>query len=180
MMESAVIVYLLLINVFGSCKFGHSRSTFGTKVLKRNTSVSKIYLSLMPLLLWVTDNLFPNDSWFSCVCSKSLLKTLWEKKKLLVTSNFSLNFPSSSSTHMENSVNPFENTMGKEEIAPYEQFLLFPLCFLPIWRTFCHLHQNLKSLSTNSFDLKSLIFAVWERLNTVALVQRKTIHDRDI
>ena len=23
-----------------------------------------------------------------------------------------------------------ENTVGKEEIAPYEQFLLFPKCFL--------------------------------------------------
>ena len=35
----------------------------------------------------------------------------------------------------------FENTAGKGEIARDEQFLLFPSCFLPIWRTFCHLHQ---------------------------------------
>ena len=34
-------------------------------------------------------NPFPNKPWFLCVCSKILLKTLWEKKKLLVTSNFS-------------------------------------------------------------------------------------------
>ena len=27
-------------------------------------------------------------SWFLCVCSTSLLKTLWEKEKLLVTSSF--------------------------------------------------------------------------------------------
>ena len=33
-------------------------------------------------------NPFPNKPWFSHVCWKSLLKTLWEKKKLLVTSNF--------------------------------------------------------------------------------------------
>ena len=33
-------------------------------------------------------NPFPNKPWFICVCSTSLLKTLWEKKKLLVTSNF--------------------------------------------------------------------------------------------
>ena len=39
-------------------------------------------------------NPFPNKSWFLCVCSKGLLKTLWEKKKLLVTSNFS--FPNKS------------------------------------------------------------------------------------
>ena len=34
-------------------------------------------------------NPFPNNPWFSQVCSTSLLKTLWEKEKLLVTSNFS-------------------------------------------------------------------------------------------
>ena len=28
---------------------------------------------------------------------------------------------------------PFENTVGKGEIAQNEQFLLFPQCFLPIW-----------------------------------------------
>ena len=33
-------------------------------------------------------NPFPNKPWFLRVCSKSLLKTLWEKEKLLVTSNF--------------------------------------------------------------------------------------------
>ena len=31
---------------------------------------------------------FPNNPWFLRVSSTSLLKTLWEKKKLLVTSNF--------------------------------------------------------------------------------------------
>ena len=35
----------------------------------------------------------------------------------------------------------FENTEGKGEIAHNEQFLLFPQCFLPIWRTFCYFHQ---------------------------------------
>ena len=34
-------------------------------------------------------NPFPNKPWFLRVCSKSLLKTLWEKEKLLVTGNFS-------------------------------------------------------------------------------------------
>ena len=29
----------------------------------------------------------------------------------------------------------FENTVGKGEIARNEQFLLFPQCFLPVWRT---------------------------------------------
>ena len=34
-------------------------------------------------------NPFPNKPWFLRVCRISLLKTLWEKEKLLVTSNFS-------------------------------------------------------------------------------------------
>ena len=33
-------------------------------------------------------NPFPNKPWFLRVSSTSLLKTLWEKEKLLVTSNF--------------------------------------------------------------------------------------------
>ena len=34
-------------------------------------------------------NPFPNKPWFLRVCSSSLFKTLWEKEKLLITSNFS-------------------------------------------------------------------------------------------
>ena len=34
-------------------------------------------------------NHFPNNPWFLRVCRISLLKTMWEKEKLLVTSNFS-------------------------------------------------------------------------------------------
>ena len=41
------------------------------------------------ILLETKFNPFPNKPWFLLVCSTSLLKTLWEKEKLLVTSNFS-------------------------------------------------------------------------------------------
>ena len=34
-------------------------------------------------------NAFPNKPWFLRVCCTTLLKTLWEKQKLVVTSNFS-------------------------------------------------------------------------------------------
>ena len=34
-------------------------------------------------------NLYPNKPLFLRICSMNLLKTLWEKEKLLVTSNFS-------------------------------------------------------------------------------------------
>ena len=40
-------------------------------------------------VIWQRVNPFPNKPWFLRVCSTSLLKTLWEKEKLLVTSNFS-------------------------------------------------------------------------------------------
>ena len=36
-----------------------------------------------------TINPFPNKPWFLCVCSTGLMKTLREKEKLLVMSNFS-------------------------------------------------------------------------------------------
>ena len=39
--------------------------------------------------MFIRVNPFPNKPWFLCVCSASLLKTLWEKGKLLVMSNFS-------------------------------------------------------------------------------------------
>ena len=47
----------------------------------------------------------------------------------------------------------FENTVGKEEIAHNEQFLLFPQCFLPIWRTLLFT-SNLKLSSANSLSLE--------------------------
>ena len=37
---------------------------------------------------------------------------------------------------------PFENTVGKGEIACNKQFLLFPQCFLSVWRAICHFHQT--------------------------------------
>ena len=43
-------------------------------------------------------NSFPNKPWLLRVCSKGLLKTLWEKEKLLVISPF----PTVFSTHLEN------------------------------------------------------------------------------
>ena len=45
-------------------------------------------------------------------------------------------------------------TLGKGEIARKEQFLLFPWCFIPIWRTFSNCYQNLKSLSAKSSSLE--------------------------
>ena len=52
-------------------------------------------VSMMVTYMWessqygVLVNPFPNKPGFLCVCSTSLLKTLWEKEKLLITSDFS-------------------------------------------------------------------------------------------
>ena len=48
----------------------------------------------------------------------------------------------------------FENIVGKEEIARYEQFLLFPQCFL--------LNQKIISPFVNIFDITSLFAAELE------------------
>ena len=44
------------------------------------------------VIVWEWVNPFPNKPWFLRVCSTSLLKTLWEKEKLLVTSSFSFSY----------------------------------------------------------------------------------------
>ena len=41
------------------------------------------------VIVWEWVNPFPSKPWFLRVCSASLLKTLWKKQKLLVTSNSS-------------------------------------------------------------------------------------------
>ena len=48
---------------------------------------------------------------------------------------------------------PFENPVGKGEIARNEQFLLFPQCFLPVWRVFFHYHQ-IKNCCLQSLSLE--------------------------
>ena len=45
-------------------------------------------------------------------------------------------------------------TLGKGEIARYEQFLLFLQCFLPFKRTICQFLQNLKLSSANFYSLE--------------------------
>ena len=66
----------------------------------------------------------------------------------------------------------FENTVGKGEIARNEQFLLFPQCFLPISRTFCHFHP----ISNCRLSVwKCLKFVVWEMVNAFNLVMSKIL-----
>ena len=58
----------------------------------------------------------------------------------------------------------FENIVGKQEIAHSEQFLLFPECFQPLWRTFCNFHPIRNCLLQICPVWKSLKFVIWERV----------------
>ena len=58
----------------------------------------------------------------------------------------------------------FEVTMGKGEIAPNKQFLLFPQCFLPFWRTFCYFRQIQNSHLQTLSVWKNLKFVVLEKI----------------
>ena len=49
---------------------------------------------------------------------------------------------------------PFENTLGKGEIARNEQFLLFPQCFPTCLDNFLSFSSNLKLSSANSFSFE--------------------------
>ena len=53
------------------------------KILFCNSQLFKFGIHVLLL------NPFPKKPWFSLVYSTSLLKTLWEKEKLIVMSNFS-------------------------------------------------------------------------------------------
>ena len=57
----------------------------------------------------------------------------------------------------------FKNTVGKGEIAHYEQFLLFPQAFSICLENFLPFSSNLKLSPANSLIWKSLKFVVWER-----------------
>ena len=86
------------------------------------------------------------------VCSTKRLKTLGEKEKSLVTSNFSF-FPTGFSTLLKKFSSFLSNlkfvgwkrvlkTLGKEEIARNEQFLLFPhRVFYPFGEVFIILNK---------------------------------------
>ena len=50
--------------------------------------------------------------------------------------------------------NFLKNTMGKGEIARYEQFLLFPQCFLSFWENFPPLSSNFKYVVCKLFQCR--------------------------
>ena len=61
-------------------------------------------------------------------------------------------------------VKAFWKHCEKGEIARNGQFLLFPQCFLSVWRTFCHFLQIWKCRLQTLSVWKSLKFVIWERV----------------
>ena len=81
-------IFSFSLNVFFSYK--HKNYLFNLSSANAfNLAQPKILLFGNELKTAQSFNPFPNKPWFLCVCSTILLKTLWEKEKLLVTSNFS-------------------------------------------------------------------------------------------
>ena len=69
---------------------------------------------------------------------------VWKGVNVTVALNLTVNsFPKKPLLCMCLYYKSYANTVGKREIARNEQFLLFPMCFLPFC-TLCHFHQNLK------------------------------------
>ena len=74
---------------------------------------------------------------------------------------------------------PFENTVGKGEIAHNEQFLLFPQFFLPIWKTFCHFHQLQNCLLQTLSVWQSQKFVVRERVRSLLAKKGLSVSTRN-
>ena len=86
-MSKGVIVWEWVNNIF--------QDSFN-KILSHQLTHDRSFISVYPKTVQDTFitysfgfNPFPNKPWFLRVCRTSLLKTLWEKEKLFVTSNFS-------------------------------------------------------------------------------------------
>ena len=57
--------------------------------IKFKIVVCKLFQRSLKFVIWERVIPFPNKPWFIRVCNTTLLKPLWEKDKLLVTSNLS-------------------------------------------------------------------------------------------
>ena len=100
-------------------------------------------------------NPLPNKPWFLRVCSTSLLKTLLEKEKLLVTSNFSF-FHSVFFSFAELSCH-FHQIWNCRL-----QTLFF---FLSFWWALCHFQQIWNCRLQTLLVWKSLKLVIWEGLS---------------
>ena len=117
---------------------------------------------------------FPRQALILCVCNtnvwtlRNFLRLTWNLKL------WSANSPTLSQTSpgfYMSAVEVVWKHCGKVEIALYEQFLLFPQCFLPFWRTSCNFHQTWYCRLRSPSVWMNLEFVVWERVNVLTLYQ---------
>ena len=91
--QSKIVNHFLLEYLKFWTQFNHLKLCFSVELknvrIKGNNHKHPGYLSNNLPREKESLNPFPNKPWFLPVCRTSLLKTLWEKEKLLVTSNFS-------------------------------------------------------------------------------------------
>ena len=123
---SAKIINHILIDLviwsprwFGKVRQGY----FPTYYLKRHETKFR----LGSLFFTFNLNPFPNKPWFVHVCGTSLLKTLWDKEKLLVTSHFSL------SHSVFYSLGKLTAILIKSEIVDCNLFQLGPVQNIVVW-----------------------------------------------
>ena len=111
-------------------------------------------------------NPFQNKPWFVCVCSTSLLKTLWEKEKLLVTSNFSF------SHSVLYSFGELPAVLIKDEIVRPQTLSVWKSLKFVVW-------ERVNNISSVNADVKTnvsfLIGLVSEREQNIV----KTKHNAD-
>ena len=74
----------------------------------------------------------------------------------------------------------FENTVGKGDIASNKQFLLFPQCFFPVWRTFCHVHPSQTCIVQTLSVWKSLKFVAGEKFLRLSGDNLLSLRDLDL
>ena len=108
--------------------------------------------------------------------SQNGLKTLWEKEKLLVTSNFSFSHSVFRRLVLQTRKNqglfgkglttlkkePFENIVGKGENAGNQYFLLFPTMFSTIPKTNLNFFSNINFMLSKCFQIAPVFnSAIW-------------------
>ena len=84
--------FFLLVKISALTAQSRILTALGRKALENTMGEGEMLVtrfSAFPTIFPIPFNPFSNKPWFLRVCSTSLLKTLWEKEKLLVTSNFS-------------------------------------------------------------------------------------------
>ena len=92
--KTSVLLYLCIYRISPN-KSSRNYTKQGYKTDREPLFCTQFAKQKICPILYITDcvlemfNPFQNKSWFLPVCSANLLKTQWEKKNLLVTSNFS-------------------------------------------------------------------------------------------